>query len=1078
MQFSRVKTLALVSGGLFCAAAALAQRGVQPVRPPEKYPTVLARLESMIVLPLQQWSAHADLPHGEDPSLDDSAWAKVTLSGGRGGRGPASDAMAWYRATFTVPETAGGRDLHGARLKLMPRLSNDGRVFVNGGLVAQGEGRTLDPILLTNQAAPGQKFVIAVKVPFHAAAGRFQGAQIQVEYPGTTDPGTIRSEIQAAEVLLNGSPAAAAEHQGQLDSAVKAIDLAALDRGDQAAFSHSLDAAVHALQPIKDWSSQSTIRLVGNAHIDMAWLWPWTETVEVVRDTFTTALQLMREYPGFTYAQSSVQDYDWLREKYPAEFREIQQRVKEGRWELVGGMWVEPDLNMPDGESLVRQLLVGTRFFKKYFDKDTTIGWNPDSFGYSWQLPQIYKRSGFDTFVTQKMSWNETTAFPYKLFWWQSPDGSRVLTYFPHGYNGNINPVNLSQDVADYSSQTKFPEIMHLYGVGDHGGGPTRQMLDEAMKMESPSATYPKTVFSTARQFFDDVEKSIQQKSLVPPVWKDELYLQYHRGCYTTQSETKRLIRYNEELLQNTEKFASMAYLSAGRPYDNMAFEHIWKRVLFDHFHDIMPGSGIGINYQDAERNLTDASLRSQKILDSALDDLSSGINTAGAGIPVVVYNSLSWERTAPVTVEVHAPAAGQHLEVRDAEGQPLPAQTVAQNGQLVTLQAVVKNIPALGYEVLHVVSVPTAGTAVSALKVNGTDIENEYVRMKIDPKTGCVTSLVNKADGKEADAPGGCGNLLQAFKDVPRTQDAWEIRFDQDEWDLKQPREVKVVENGPERVVVRINHTFKAPTRAEGPQSTIQQDVIVYAGVPRVDVNMQVNWHEEHVLLKAAFPVNVQATRATFEIPYGTIERPTTRNTPEEKAMFEVPAIRWGDISNAGQGFSLLNASKYGYDAVGSLLRLSLLRSPQMPAPDNHIADQGFHEFTYALYAHSGDWKAGNTMRQGYELNYPLIGYVTQAHGGSQPARQSWVQVDPGNVILTVMKKAEDDGGIILRFYEFEGKPAEVKLRLPQKAASAVETNLMEKHAAEIALSPDGRSITVPTGPYEIKTVEVSFSK
>ncbi len=1066
---------------MFCASLAVAQRNAQPVRPPEKYDAVLRRLDAMTVLPIPQWSAHADIPHGEDPSFDDSSWTKLTLAGGRGGRGGGGQGqeagLAWYRATFEVPASAGGKELRGARLKLMPRLSNDGRVFVNGGLVAQGEGRTLDPILLTNQAAPGQKFAIAVKVPFHAATGRFQGAQIQVEYPGPADPATLRSEIEAAEVLLNGSPAAAAEHQGQLDAAVRAIDLAALDRGDQAAFTRSLEAAARALGPIKDWSSQSTIRLVGNSHIDMAWLWPWTETVEVVRDTFTTALQLMREYPGFTYAQSSVQDYDWLREKYPAEFREIQQRVKEGRWELVGGMWVEPDLNMPDGEGLVRQLLVGTRFFKKYFDKDTTIGWNPDSFGYSWQLPQIYKRSGFDTFVTQKMSWNETTTFPHKLFWWESPDGSRVLTYFPHGYSGGINPVSLSQDVADYSAQTKFPEIMHLYGVGDHGGGPTRQMLDEAVKMESPSATYPKTVFSTARQFFDDVEKSIQQGSLKPPVWHDELYLQYHRGCYTTQSETKRLIRYNEELLQNTEKFASVAYL-AGHPYSNTAFEDIWKRVLFDHFHDIMPGSGIGINYLDAERNLTDASLRSQKILDNALGDLNSEIDTAGAGTPVVVYNSLSWDRTAPVSIEMHAPAAGQHLEVRDASGQLLPAQVIAQNGPIVTLQVMAKNVPSLGYEVLHVVSVPTVRAAASALKATGTDIENEFLRIKVDPKTGCVTSLVNKADGKEAVATGGCGNLLQAFKDVPRTQDAWEIRFDQDEWDLKQPKQVKVVENGPERVVVRIDHTFKAPTRTEGPESTIRQDLIVYAGVPRVDVQTQVDWHEEHVLLKAAFPVNVEATRATFEIPYGTIQRPTTRNTPEEKAMFEVPALRWGDISNATQGFSLLNASKYGYDAVGSLLRLSLLRSPQMPAPDNHIADQGWHEFTYSLYAHSGDWKTGNTMRQGYELNYRLIAGVTQAHAGALPARHSWARVEASNVILTVMKKAEDDDGVIFRFYEFEGKPAQVKLQLPRKAVGALETNLMEKHAGAISLAADGRSLTVPAAPYEIKTVEVSFPK
>ena len=1092
MQLLRTRNLpAALVCGLLCAVSLRAQRNVQPTRPPEKYPVVLARLEAMTVIPITQWTAHADMPHGEDPSLDDSAWNKVMLEGGRGrgggrgqGRGGRQQGetamMAWYRATFEVPPTVGGKDIRGARLKMMPRLSSDGRVFVNGGLVAQGEGRTLDPILLTNRAAPGQKYVIAVKVPFHAATGRFQGAQIQVEYPDQLDPATIRSEIQSAEVLLNGSPAGAAEHQGQLDNAAKAIDLAALDRGDQQTFNRSLDAAAHDLQPIRDWSRQYTIRLVGNSHIDMAWEWPWTETVQVVRDTFTTVLQLMREYPGFTYAQSSVQDYDWLREKYPAEFREIQERVKEGRWELVGGMWVEPDLNMPDGEGLVRQLLVGTRFFKKYFDKETTIGWNPDSFGYSWQLPQIYKKSGFDTFVTQKMSWNETTTFPYKLFWWESPDGSRVLTYFPHGYSGGINPVSLSQDVADYSGQTKFPEIMHLFGMGDHGGGPTRQMLDEGVKMESPSATYPKTVFSTARQFFDDLENSIQKGDLKPPVWDDELYLQYHRGCYTTQSETKRLIRYNEELLQNAEKFASLAYLNASRPYDNGAFEDIWKRVLFDHFHDIMPGSGIGINYVDAARNLADASLRSQNILNGALGDLDGGIDTAGAGIPVVVYNSLSWERTSPVTVEVHAPAAGQHLEVHDSAGRLLDSQIISRNanGQLVTLQAMAKNVPAMGYEVLHVVSIANPRPPVSPLKVNGTEIENEYLRVKIDPKSGCVTSLVNKADGKEAVAPGGCGNLLEAFKDVPRTQDAWEIRFDQDEWDLKQPREVKVVENGPERVVVRISYNFKAPTRAEGPESTIQEDVTVYAGVPRVDVNMQVNWQEEHVLLKAAFPVNVQATRATFEIPYGTIERPTTRNTPEEKAMFEVPALRWGDISDAAQGFSLLNASKYGYDALGSVIRLSLLRSPQMPAPDGRIADQGFHEFTYALYAHSGDWKAGNTMRQGYELNYPLIARVTEPHTGTLPGNHSWARVEPGNVILTVMKKAEDDDGVIFRFYEFEGKPAQVKLQLPQKAVSAVETNLMEKHGSTLALAPDGRSVTVPTGPYEIKTVEVSFPK
>ena len=614
-------------GILLAAATLTAQPRTQRT---EQYATALSRLAAMTTLPLVQWRSHADMPHGEDPMLDDSTWTPVTLAAGRGGRGGSPRAGdAWYRTTLEIPRAVGGREVKDGRVKLQVHLSNDGRVFFNGALVAQGDGRTLDPILVADKAVPGQKIVVAVKVPYHAESGRFQGAELLVDHPGQPDPGVVRNEVLAAENVLSGFPSGQAEHLQQLADAVKAIDFAALDRGDQPAFTHSLEAASRGLQPVNDWMKQFTVRVVGNAHIDMAWLWPWTETVEVVKDTFTTALQLMKEYPDFTYAQSSVQDFAWLQEKYPAIFREIQQRVKEGRWELVGGMWVEPDLNMPDGEGLVRQLLVGKRWFKRYFDVDVNIGWNPDSFGYNWQLPQIYKRAGFDTFVTQKMAWNsqesswrETFTFPYKLFWWQSPDGSRVLTYFPHGYSGGISAASLSQDIAEYVPSTGFPEIMHLYGVGDHGGGPTRQMVDEAVRLKDPSVVFPKIQFSTARAFFDDAEKAIAAGSLKPPVWNNELYLAYHRGCYTTQSETKKLIRQNEELLQNAEKFAALSFLTANRPYSNSDFEEIWKRVLFDHFHDIMPGSGIGVNYADAERNLTDASLRSQKILDGALDSL------------------------------------------------------------------------------------------------------------------------------------------------------------------------------------------------------------------------------------------------------------------------------------------------------------------------------------------------------------------------------------------------------------------------------------------------------------------------
>ena len=684
----------------------------------------------------------------------------------------------------------------------------------------------------------------------------------------------------------------------------------------------------------------------------------------------------------------------------------------------------------------MRQLLVGKRYFQQNFGVDVKIGWNPDSFGYNWQLPQIYKKSGVDYFVTQKMSWNDTTKFPYKLFWWEAPDGSKVLTYFPQGYGNDMNPLGIARDLATYTPATHFPELLYLYGVGDHGGGPTRAMLDQALQLQQPAAVFPKLTFSTAQSFFDDVQKSMEQGGLEVPTWNNELYLEFHRGTYTTQSESDKRIRANEELLQNSEKLASLAFLD-GQPYPQSQFQDCWKRLLFDDFHDLMPGSGIAVNYQDAAENLRAVSFQGQQILHNATNEITARIDTAGAGVPVVLYNPLSWARTGPVEVTVQFPGPVHGVEARDAAGQPLLAQLASLDP--ATHQARVwvlaRDVPPLGYAVIHllpatgrttvnhppslrgvpgtentetgairswkgasgvgragvasprrhVVRFPSPSTSVpsvpgtprreggwlisvrnpaSPLKASGTTLENEFLRVTVDPKTGCITHLFNKVDHQETLAPGAQGNLLQAFADHPRQYDAWNIDPDYEKHgtDLNQAQEVKLIESGPVRAVIRVKKKFQ--------NSTFVQDICLYAGVPRVDVNMQADWHEQHVLLKVAFPVSVQSPFATYEIPYGTIQRPTTRNTPAEQAKFEVPALRWGDLSDARHGFSLLNASKYGYDCKGNVLRLSLLRSPTSPDPQ---ADQGFHEFTYALYPHAGGWQTGQSMRRAYELNFPM---------------------------------------------------------------------------------------------------------
>jgi len=1073
LRFSRrkIRIYAAIVFVVFAAKILHASPNPQTTPKQDRYQSPLNRLESMISVPLMQWRYHAaTFPHPEDPSVDDSSWAAVTFGGNASGAPGSADELGWYRAQIEIPALAGGKDVRGARIHLVLHASTLARVFFNGTMVGQGSGRLLLPILITEKAVPGEKIVVAV------ATNRLTSARLSIEYSGQADPYFLRREIMSAEALLAGFPDGDVTREQQLDVVVHAIDFAALDRGDQRAFAASLEIANRNLQPLHEWMKQFTIRAVGNSHIDMAWLWPWTETVEVVRDTFSTVLQLMREYPEFTYTQSTAQDFEWLEWKYPDEFRQIQQRVKEGRWEIVGGMWVEPDLNMPDGESLVRQLLVGTRYFKNKLGVDVDIGWNPDSFGYNWQLPQIYKKSGIDYFVTQKMSWNETTKFPYKLFWWQAPDGSRVLTYFPHDYDNprtadnGIDPVSIATDVGAYVSAIKFPEIMHLYGVGDHGGGPTRAMLDDIVALRDPSVTFPPIQFSTSKAFFDDLQRSVNTGDLKPPVWNDELYLEYHRGCYTTQSETKKLVRQSEELLQNAEKFSALSFLG-GQAYPHSVIEESWKKVLFDEFHDIMPGSGIAVNYEDAGKNLGDVRLSETNVLNAALDGLAAHTNTSGAGIPIIIFNPLSWERSGAVVVDVDAPGAARHLETRDSAGRVLPSQVVSTDAatRRVKLRVLARAVPSLGYEVVHVSEVANAQPAASALKATATSLENEFVGLKIDPQTGCITSLLNKADGKDAIAPSGCGNLLQTFVDKPLRQDAWEIRFDQEHWDLKQPQEVKLIERGPVRAVIRVTNKFQ--------NSTFVQDIILYAGIPRVDVEMQVEWHEQHILLKVGVPVSVRTDVATFEIPYGTIQRPTTRRTLAEQAKFEVPALRWGDLSDASHGFSLLNASKYGYDAKDNLIRLSLLRAATYPGAGGECCtDQGHHEFTYSLYAHAGNWEAGGTTQQAYELNFPLIAVAAGSHTGTLPASHSFVQIEPRNVILTAVKKAEDDDGLIFRFYESSGKSSQVRLRLPEKAASAVVTNLMEKQEGALMLESDGREITIPIGAYEIKTVKVLF--
>jgi alpha-mannosidase len=1116
--------LLAIAGVLFSAGRATAQSAAEAEKiaaalPPESR-AVIERLSGLHELPDGVWKIHAgDLAHGEAVNLDESGWDAIA----KGTKVP--NEAVWFRQTYQVPEILNGYDLTGARIWFQFHASANGPMpqilYFNGRRVAMGDD--LEPVVLFDQAKPGDKVTVAVKLLHTVDTKMFRGATLSIDFPESRpNPEDLRQEFLSATLLV---PALAPNDPAQLttlNGAIQAVDLMSLDAHDQGKFDASLKAARGKLEALKPLLEQVTLHLTGNSHIDAAWLWPWTETVDVVKRTFGTALQLMYEYP-YTYTQSAAAYNEWIAEKYPAMNAEIARRIKEGSWEIVGGMWVEPDLNMPDGESLARQFLVGKRWFKQAYGVDVRIGWNPDSFGYTWQLPQIMKKSGVDYFVTQKMAWNDTNQLPFKFFWWESPDGSKVLAYFPHDYaNGDLNPVRLARDFTIAQKQaTGLPGILDLYGVGDHGGGPTRAILDQGFHWVLPSIpdhVTPKMQFGTAQTYFSALEKQIAPdspmwdyrsiaKGYTPPpavagkvsipTWKSELYFEYHRGVMTTQANHKRNMREAEEQVLNAEKFSSIAWLY-GSKYPAAELTEDWKKVLFNQFHDLAAGSGIGVIYKDAQKDYDVVRWSTNEIDAAGLKTIAGEINSmgtnadGGAGQAVVVINPLGWKRSGEVSIDLSGYADGFIIDDLgdDAVAQKSSNLTKEIRDGVARYVISVANVPAFGYKVLRIRPMPKEmGFGLSELPgveeesnvfvLNGWEqrvISKTQVvrkgprRVTVDKTTGCITNIIDFRTKFEYIAPGDCGNQLQFFKDTPKQYDAWNV--DPETLDvppslIEKADSVELIGENSAHQVIRVTRHWQ--------NSKFIQTISLKGDL--IDIDNEIDWHESHVLLKAAFPLAASAPFATYEIPYGTIDRPTTRNNSWEKAQFEVPAMRWADLGGIGSdgkqhGLSVLNQSKYGYDAAGNVLRLTLLRSPKWPDAE---ADMGHHHFHYALYPHAGTWKDALTVRHGYEYNYPLTAVVTTAHPGSLPAEHSFASVGPENVVLTAVKKAEDAKGLIFRVYEWAGKDSIAEFHVPPGATGATVTNLME--------TPEGSPLTIvgdvvkaPIKPYEILTIRVDY--
>jgi alpha-mannosidase len=802
--------------------------------------------------------------------------------------------------------------------------------------------------------------------------------------------------------------------------------------GDPDAYRALSQRYARAYAPLADQIKGDTLHLIGNSHIDAAWLWPWSETIDVIRNTWRTSLKLAEIFPGYIFTGSAASYYDAMDRLEPALADSLVAAIEAGYWIPIGGWWVESDLNVPSGESLVRQGLYGQRYFERRFGFRSQVAWTPDCFGYPWTIPQILRGAGLDYFVTQKIRWNDSTELPYNAFHWEGLDGSRVLTYNPYGYTHALEPTALVRQRVDDRERTGSNHQIVLYGVGDHGGGPTIEMLERAENLRRVP-TFPVMQYDEPLAALHKLEGWGAGRADLP-VWDDELYLEYHRGTYTSQAESKRRNRRSEVMLQTVE-----ALLTPGiSDYPRARLEEAWRLVLFNQFHDILPGSGIREVYEDAD----DFYDRAWAIIDSLTTEsfaaLRGRMNTSGRGDAVVVFNPLGWARDG--IAEVRAPGPDARM-----------------------LRIPVDDVPAFGAKVFRPSNdpVPKEIRRHSAPLAGPNWIENDFLRVEIDTLTGNLLRVFDRVNEHEALSPDGRGNVLQVFDDRPNAWDAWNIVTWGEMWEVDDVRSVRSeVDDWEARIELE---------RRWG-NSTFRQTLVLGRASDHLEVMNDFDWRERRKALKVAFELNIRADSATYEIPYGTIGRTGQPRTKAERAKFEVPGQRWADVSRGDYGVSILNDSKYGWDYKGNVLRLTLLKAPIWP---DSLADRGRHNFRFALYPHDGDWRAAGTVRRAAEYNTPLLAAFEPAHDGELDRSVSFASASPENVEITSLKRAEDTDEWILRLVEWHGVATEAEVEVGCQVGFAHRSNLLEDPGEPLPFSNNRISIAVH--PYQIATVAVS---
>ena len=949
--------------------------------------------------------------------------------------------VQWFTQKITIPHDLAGYPLNSFTLRLaLTWWAEDAQVYVNQELVQAGDlFDSSARVVLTSFTQPGEEIVVTLRLvsPAHDIGGLMRSQLIyERDYP-ELDPGFIADEL---DVLNQYLEAFEADKIPFLEEAIQ--EIAWQNVTDTKIFDQSLFQLRQKLKPLTENIKKRQFHIMGHAHLDMAWLWPLEETWGVGERTFNSVLNLQQEFSDLKFGHTSPILYEWIEKHRPDLFQKIQEAVNNKSWELLGGMWVEPEVNLISGESLVRQLLYGQKYFQDKFGNISKVAWLPDSFGFSWQLPQLCQQAGIEYFVTGKLHWNDSTKFSLGAFWWRSPDGTELFTVMsPPNVAGvmDTNPITMVNYAVNWEKQTGLQDSFWLPGVGDHGGGPSRDMWQVKQRWQQ-SDFFPKINTTTA---FDYLEK-IKNKLLVEPeripLWQDELYLEFHRGCYTTHADQKLQNRRCEGLLYEAELWSSIANIIGKYSYPKTELETAWKQVLLNQFHDILPGTSIPQVFKDANQVWESVRKISQEIIDNALQAIASQIDFSKApqenAKPIVIFNSLNWERSEVISYAVES----ENWVIYDLERNQLPSQvTIDQE-----LYFLAENIPSVGYRIFWLC--PQKSLKKKIKNHPEFILENNYIKAKINSETGDIDSIFDKINQKEILQ--STGNQLQFFEDKGQYWDAWNIdpNYSQKSLSSSILKSIEILEPGSIQQRIRVIKQFN--------QSEFRQDYCLNINSSILKIITQVNWQESQVLVKTAFPLTLESDEIFYEIPCAAIARTTRPQTTEEKAKWEVPALQWADLTDTQQnyGVSLLNDSKYGYDGSPNQLRLTLLRSSEWPDPQ---ADKGIHHFTYSIYPHSGNWQTAKTVQRGYELNRPLRVFspcenCNQSKDSdkiSLPPIYQFLKFKSDNLCLMALKQVESDQqSWILRVYECEGSTAEIEFENNLNLAIAEGVNLLER--------------------------------